>query len=90
MTTFNALLAGAIAMASITIGLFFFGFWRSTRDRFFVFFALAFMLEAIHRILIAIVAQPEEHASAYYLVRLAAYVLILLAILDKNRSRSKE
>jgi hypothetical protein len=50
----NAMLAGAIAMASIVISLFFFRFWRSTRDRLFLFFAISFLLEALNRILLGL------------------------------------
>lgn len=38
----NLMLTGAIALASLLVGLFFFRFWRQTRDRFFLYFALAF------------------------------------------------
>ena len=44
------LLAGAIAMASITIALFFLRFWRASGDRFFLYFALSFAIEGLHRV----------------------------------------
>ena len=47
----NTMLGGAIVMASLTIALFFLHFWKSTRDRFFLYFALSFALEAVNRIL---------------------------------------
>ena len=82
------MLLGAIAMASMVAALFFLRFWRSTGDRFFLFFALAFLIEGINRIVLAPVAQANDETPAYYLIRLLTYGLILYAILDKNRPGS--
>ena len=38
------MLMGAIAAGWLVAGLFFFRFWRQTRDRFFLWFALSFWL----------------------------------------------
>lgn len=81
---YAAVFAGAIAMASLTIALFFLRFWKATHDRFFLFFALSFGLEAVSRILFLV--QPlNVDDPVVYMVRLVAYVLILIAIVDKNR-----
>ena len=81
---YAAVFAGAIAMASLTITLFFLRFWKATHDRFFLFFALSFGLEAVSRILFLV--QPlNVDDPVVYMVRLVAYVLILIAIVDKNR-----
>lgn len=90
MTPINAMLTGAIAMACVTISLFFFSFWRNTRDRFFLFFATSFLLEAANRILLGLARLHSEDTPAYYLIRLMAYGLILIAIIDKNRNRNKD
>ena len=90
MTPTNAMLTGAIAMACATISLFFFSFWRSTSDRFFLFFGLSFLLEAANRILLGATGFQSEDSPTYYLIRLVAYALILIAILDKNRSKPKD
>jgi hypothetical protein len=81
----NALLTGAIVMAALVAALFFLRFWRHTRDRFFLYFALAFTLEALQRLLAALRPVDAEDAPQYYLIRLAAYALILIAIIGKNR-----
>ena len=81
-------LVGAIAAMSLVISLFFFRFWRKTGDRFFLFFALSFLLEACNRGLMASVAGWLESAPSYYMVRLLAYTLIIVAILDKNRKKA--
>ena len=66
------------------IGLFFLKFYRSSHDRFFLMFALAFWLEALGRGFEAMLAASDEYDSVAYLTRLVAYVLILAAIFDKN------
>lgn len=80
---------GAIAMASLVISLFFLRFWKTTRDRFFLFFAASFMLEAMNRVLIGISVLQNEESPVYYLIRLIAYSLIIIAIIDKNKARNK-
>lgn len=82
----NQLLLGAIAMASLTAGLFFLRFWSKTRDRFFLFFAVAFTLEGIDRALLGLVHNSNEDEPFFYLVRLLSFLLILIAIIDKNRA----
>jgi hypothetical protein len=81
----NQLLLGAIAMASLTIGLFFLRFWKKTRDRFFLFFSVAFALEGLNRALLGLAYGASENEPLFYLVRLLSFVLILIAIIDKNR-----
>lgn len=83
----NEMLMGAIAVASLVAGLFFFRFWRSTRDTFFLFFALSFWIEAGNRVALAVLVASELE-PVFYLVRVVAYGLIVVAILQKNRKRS--
>ena len=83
----NDILVGGISTASIVAGLFFFRFWRSTRDRFFLFFALSFWIEGVNRLVLYHWVGPNEDAAGYYLIRLVAYGLIIAAIVDKNRVR---
>ena len=89
MATIDTLLTGAIVMAALVIALFFLRFWKQTRDRFFLYFATAFVLEAVQRLLSAIDPLHNEEAPLYYLVLLAAYGLILLAIIGKNRRQPR-
>lgn len=81
----NQVLLGAIIMASFTIGLFFLRFWKTTRDRFFLFFAVAFVLEGLNRILLVWSQNSTENEPIIYMVRFLSFVLILIAIIDKNR-----
>ncbi|HXF17157.1 MAG TPA: DUF5985 family protein [Burkholderiales bacterium] len=80
----TAILVGTVGTLSIVAGLFFLRFWRSTRDRFFLFFALAFFLEGANRIALYSSVGEQEHLPIYYLIRLASYGLILMAIIGKN------
>ena len=82
----NQMLAGAIAAASLLAGLFFFRFWRSSRDRFFLYFALSFWIEGVNRIALGLV-QGSEDNPVFYGVRIVAYGLILAAIWQKNSRR---
>lgn len=83
------LMAGAIAMASMTIALFFLRFWRNSSDRFFLYFALSFAIEGLHRLYAVIQDGGGEDSPLHYLIRLLAYGLILWAILEKNLPRKK-
>ncbi len=86
----NEFISGALTMGSFIAGLFFLRFWKSSRDRFFLFFAVAFWIEAVDRILITFAAAPApEKIPALYLIRLIAFSLILFAIFDKNRPKKK-
>lgn len=73
-------------MASMVAALFFLRFWRDTRDRFFLLFAIAFVIEGLNRALLGLTGVSQEHEPFFYLVRLFAFGLILVAIVDKNRT----
>ena len=81
------LINGALAMGSAIAGLFFLQFWNRTRERLFVFFALAFWILCLDWVAIGLLAVPSEMTYSLYLPRLLAFVLILAGIVDKNRSR---
>lgn len=83
----NNLLIGGIAVTGLIAAFIFFRYYLETRDRFFVYFSLAFLLEGLNRIPKAFTADPREDHPAFYLVRLVSYGLILFAIWQKNRSR---
>jgi hypothetical protein len=80
-------LLGVIVTASLTAAAFFLKFWRSSRDPLFLAFALAFFIEGVNRIGFLLVERPNEGSPAIYVVRLLAFLLILAAILRKNRGR---
>lgn len=82
------IVSGAIVMGFAVAGLFFLRFWRQTKDRLFLIFALSFGLLGLQRLALALTANAAENNTALYLLRLSAFVLILAAIIDKNRGKA--
>jgi hypothetical protein len=82
-------IAGASTVASAVIALFFLRFWRTTGDRLFAIFSAAFAIFAVNRVLLTILDETNEARTYVYLVRLAAFLLILIAIVDKNRGTNR-
>lgn len=80
-------LSGADAFGFFTCGLFFLRFWRRTRDELFLAFAIAFALMGTGQTVIALANVPTEERGSLYLIRLAAFLLILFAIYQKNRQQ---
>jgi hypothetical protein len=81
-------LHGAITICLLLSGLFFLRFWKKTRDRLFAIFAIAFWVLTVERVLLAMTRPEDEFRPYIYLVRLFAFVLIIVAIIDKNRGKS--
>ena len=84
-TTLYTFMLGGLVMGCFVAGLFFLRFWRKTRDRLFAIFAIAFWLLGVNWLALAFTKQ-DEVKTIYYAVRLVAFVLILYAIIDKNRA----
>lgn len=81
----NEFLMGANALASAALALFFLRFWHQVGDRLFLAFCVSFALLTGSRLGLAVVHLASEDKSFFYWVRFAAYFIILLAVLDKNR-----
>lgn len=81
-----AFLSGAVTMGSVIACPFFLRFWRKTSDRFFLAFAVAFLLLALNQALAQWIGGADERAGYAYLLRVTAFALILVAIIDKNLS----
>jgi hypothetical protein len=75
-------------MSAWIAAVFFARFWRSTRDRLFFFFFLAFSLLSLNWLGLALVESAAESRNKLMLLRMSAFVLIIVAVVDKNR-RSK-
>lgn len=74
----------------VIAALFFFRVWRDTKDRFFLLFASAFLALGVHWSVLAVLRAlgasiEREHAVQHYGLRLVGFLLILAAIIDKNR-----
>lgn len=83
----QALISGATTMGYGVCGLFFLRFWSATRDRLFVIFSAAFWVLGIQRLALAVIEPVPEWRTGLYALRLLAFLLILGAIIDKNRAR---
>ena len=81
----RAILSGALVFGYATIALYFMRFWSDTRDRLFLFFSSSFVLLAIQRLAIATTRETMENQTIFYVMRLVAFLLIIVAIVDKNR-----
>lgn len=77
-------LSGATAFAYLIAALFFLRFWRKTGDRLFLAFTLAFILFTLNQSLAHVLAIYNETLSFIYALRVLGFVLILIAIVDKN------
>ena len=78
---------GLITMGYVVAGLFFAKFWRRSRDPLFAIFAVAFWLLALNQAVLVVFALPREEQSWAYLLRLADFVLIIVAVVYKNTAR---
>jgi Family of unknown function (DUF5985) len=78
-------LSGSITMGFLVAGFFFLRFWKRTREALFLAFAAAFWLLGLAQALLTFTDIPVEERSWLFLLRLAAFSLILVSIWRKNR-----
>ena len=83
----NVILWSMTAMAALGVAVHFLRFWRQTADRLFLLLALAFGLMAANSTLLAAINPSHESRHLIYLLRLGAFLVIIAAIIDKNRER---
>ena len=80
----NAFLHGILVALSFVIAGFFIRYWRVSRDRFFIFIALCFIALGLNW-----AAQEAfvttEHAVWVFSLRLLAFLILIIGIVDKNR-----
>jgi hypothetical protein len=79
-------LAGMVTAGYLACGLFFLRFWSRSRDFLFLAFAAAFWLLALNAAAVTLIPAPDERRAWFYLLRVAAYLLIAVAIVRKNTS----
>jgi len=80
-------MSGLITAIFLVCALFFVRFWRRTRDTLFVGFAIAFFLLALGQALTAVLSLEAEERTWIYLIRLAAFVILIVTIVRKNLAR---
>ena len=79
-----AFLSGAAVMGFWLTGLFFLRFWSRTRDQLFLAFTASFWLLGLSQALLSFSDVPVEERTPLYLLRLAAFLIILIAVWRKN------
>ncbi len=83
----NAALSGGVAVAFGMIGVCFLRSWRRHRVRLLLLFAIAFLLLTVERIVLVLANAPDEFRPYIYMIRLAAFLVIIAAIIDQNRRK---
>jgi hypothetical protein len=82
-------IAGALCAGFAIVAAFFFRFWLRTRDFLFAAFSGAFMLMAANQPVAGFAHVTRGEDSRAYLLRLAAFVLIIVAVLGKNMTEKQ-
>ena len=77
-------LSGVVTAGFLVAGLFFLRFWRRTKDVLFAAFAAAFALLAVNQAFAYLLDLGYEETSWVYILRVAAFLLIIWAIVGKN------
>ena len=79
------LLSGWIVAGYLVCGLFFIRFWKTSADKLFLSFGIAFWVLAVQRVMLISWEDNQGTEIYLYAIRLFAFCLILLAIVNKNR-----
>jgi membrane-associated PAP2 superfamily phosphatase len=79
--------SGLITAGFTIAALFFLRFWSRAKDGLFLGFALCFALLAISQALSTLLGLPQEERSWIYLIRLTAFLVLIVAITRKNMGR---
>ena len=79
--------SGLITAGFVVAALFFLRFWSRAKDGLFLGFALCFALLAISQALSTLLGLPQEERSWIYLIRMTAFLVLIVAILRKNVRR---
>jgi hypothetical protein len=78
---------GGAMMCCLVASVFFAKFWKSSEDRFFGLFSIAFLILAVERTAIMISNGMQEADPSVYLLRCIGFSVIIFAVVDKNRKR---
>ena len=86
MSELNFFITGASTSLFFVAALFFLRYAKKTSDKFFQLFALAFAVLGVDRIVGSIIGPTSEFRPSVYLLRLLAFLIIIFAVLVKNRA----
>lgn len=87
MSQIGPFLSGAAALGFLICVLFFARFWARTREPLFMAFGVSFLLLAINQTVVVLADIPEEHKSWTYLLKAAAFLILIGAVIRKNIGR---
>lgn len=80
--------SGALMVCCFVAGLFFYKFWRQSQDKLFMLFSFSFFLLSFERFVLGYIGAKNEPSPFVYLIRLGAFILIIFAIINKNKDSS--
>jgi peptidoglycan/LPS O-acetylase OafA/YrhL len=81
-------MSGMVTAGYLVAALFFLRFWRRTKDNLFATFAVSFLLFAAGQASVLAFVGPHDDGTWTFLLRLAGFALLLVAIVRKNFSKS--
>jgi len=76
---------GIASMGAYASGVFFFRFWRQSRDPLFCYFGCAFCLFGLSWTLLGLFSPAEDTRPYIYGIRLIAFLAIIAGTIYKNR-----
>lgn len=85
----NQFLYGAVVMGFAVASLLFLSYWRRTQQRLFLTFAASFFLLGVNYLWLAVTQIPVEERSPLFLIRLLAFALLIVGIVQSNRGPSR-
>lgn len=83
----NDFLSGITVCSCWGAAVFFLRYWRDTRDRLFLLFAIGLFVLSLNWVALEIVRPVAETRHYFYVIRLIAFACIVAGIWDKNRGR---
>jgi hypothetical protein len=86
----NDFLSGALMLSFLIATAHFVRFWQRTSDRLFIYFAVAFALLALNQLGLFLMGVEDELRGYVYVLRVSGFILILVGILGKNVSDSRQ
>jgi hypothetical protein len=86
----NDFLSGALMLSFLIATAHFVRFWQRTSDRLFIYFAVAFSLLALNQLGLFLMGVEDELRGYVYVLRVSGFILILVGILGKNVSGSRQ
>jgi len=78
---------GMLCMSGLVASLFFLRYWKDSGDRLFAFFAVAFAMLAVNWLALGAIDPAFEARHLLYVIRLTAFIVIIVGIVDKNRAQ---